>query len=144
MTLPFWTLVVRGLLCNWLVCLAVWCAARTQSETARLVMIFWCLFAFIGAGFEHSVANMTLLGIGLFLPHAAPVTWTGFAWNLAAVTLGNVVGGACFVAGLYWLASPVKRFAPAVQVAPAAAPVVDEAPVKAPAPAAASAAVAAA
>jgi nitrite transporter NirC len=133
MTLPFWTLVVRGVLCNWLVCLAVWCAARTQSETARLVMIFWCLFAFIGAGFEHSVANMTLLGIGLFLPHAAPVTWAGFAWNIGAVTLGNVVGGAGFVAGLYWLASPVKRFAPAVQVAPAAAAVVDDAPVAAPA-----------
>src|SRR6266542_3737294 len=111
MTLPFWPLLVRGILCNWLVCLAVWCAQRTQSETGRLVMIFWCLFAFIGAGFEHSVANMTLLGIGLFLPHAAPVSWTGFAANLLPVTLGNVVGGAGFVAGIYWLASPVRRFA---------------------------------
>lgn len=111
MTLPFWPLFARGVLCNWLVCLAVWCAARTQSESARLVMIFWCLFAFIGAGFEHSVANMTLLGIGLFLPHAAPVSWAGFGANLLPVTLGNVVGGAGFVAGVYWLASPVRRFA---------------------------------
>jgi nitrite transporter len=111
MTLPFWPLFVRGVLCNWLVCLAVWCAQRAQSETGRLVMIFWCLFAFIGAGFEHSVANMTLLGIGLFLPHADPISWSGFVANLVPVTLGNVVGGAGFVAGLYWLSSPVKRFA---------------------------------
>ena len=126
MTLSFWPLFARGVLCNWLVCLAVWCAARTQSESARLVMIFWCLFAFIGAGFEHSVANMTLLGIGLFLPHAAPVSWAGFAANLLPVTLGNVVGGAGFVAGIYWLASPVRRFAlpaPAETVAaPASTP----------------------
>ena len=110
MTLPPWQLFVRGVLCNWLVCLAVWCAQRAQSETARLILIFWCLFAFIGAGFEHSVANMTLLGIGLFLPHADPVSWAGFAANLVPVTLGNVLGGAVFVAGLYWLASPVRRF----------------------------------
>ncbi len=109
MTLGFWPLVARGILCNWLVCLAVWCAMRAQSETARLVLIFWCLFAFIGAGFEHSVANMTLLGIGLFLPHGDPISWTGFAWNLSAVTLGNVLGGAIFVGGLYWLASPLRR-----------------------------------
>jgi nitrite transporter NirC len=119
MTLPFWPLVARGILCNWLVCLAVWCAIRAQSETARLVLIFWCLFAFIGAGFEHSVANMTLLGVGLFLPHDAPITWAGFARNLSAVTLGNVIGGALFVGGLYWLTSPVRRLVPAPADAPA-------------------------
>jgi nitrite transporter NirC len=121
MTLSFWPLFVRGILCNWLVCLAVWCALRVQSETARLVLIFWCLFAFIGAGFEHSVANMTLLGVGLFLPHTDPVTWAGFAHNLTAVTLGNVVGGALFVGGLYWLTSPRRRTAPAA-APPAPAP----------------------
>jgi nitrite transporter NirC len=119
MTLPFWPLVARGILCNWLVCLAVWCAIRAQSETARLVLIFWCLFAFIGAGFEHSVANMTLLGVGLFLPHDAPITWAGFARNLSAVTLGNVIGGALFVGGLYWLTNPVRRLVPAPADAPA-------------------------
>ncbi|HEX2033697.1 MAG TPA: formate/nitrite transporter family protein [Chloroflexota bacterium] len=122
MTLPFWPLFARGVLCNWLVCLAVWMAQRTQSETARLILIFWCLFAFIGAGFEHSVANMTLLSIGLFLPHEAPVTWGGFVANLVPVTLGNVVGGAGFVAAMYWLASPVRRFSAAAPAtaAPAA------------------------
>ncbi len=69
MAAPAGELFFRGVLCNALVCLAVWMGIRTKDETARLVLIFWCLFAFIGAGFEHSVANMTLLGIGLFLPH---------------------------------------------------------------------------
>jgi nitrite transporter NirC len=121
MGLPFGALLMRGILCNWLVCLAVWCAQRMQSETARLVMIFWCLFAFIGAGFEHSVANMTLLGIGLFLPHGASVSVAGFVANLVPVTLGNVIGGVVFVAGAYWLASPVKRFAAAAPQAAVAA-----------------------
>lgn len=105
MTLPFDEAFLRGILCNWLVCLAVWSAMRLQSEAARLIMVFWCLFAFIGAGFEHSVANMTLLGIALFQPHADPVSWSGFVGNLVPVTLGNIVGGALFVAGAYLLAN---------------------------------------
>ncbi|HEY3109130.1 MAG TPA: formate/nitrite transporter family protein [Chloroflexota bacterium] len=136
MNLPFGTLLVRAILCNWLVCLGVWCAQRTQSETARLVMIFWCLFAFIGAGFEHSVANMTLLGIGLFLPHGPAIDWAGLVANLAPVTLGNVIGGVVFVAGAYWLASPVRRFAspPSSAAArPAAADRIMPAPSRAPA-----------
>ncbi|HTE86206.1 MAG TPA: formate/nitrite transporter family protein [Dehalococcoidia bacterium] len=105
MALPFGALFFRGVLCNWLVCLAVWCAMRSTSEAGKLIMIFWCLFAFIGAGFEHSVANMTLLGIGLFQAHGSAVTWAGFAHNMEAVTLGNIVGGALFVGGAYWLAN---------------------------------------
>jgi nitrite transporter len=128
MSLPFWQLFIRGVLCNWLVCLAVWCAQRTQSESGRLVMIFWCLLAFIGAGFEHSVANMTLLGIGLFLPHPETVSWSGFVANLVPVTLGNILGGAGFVAGLYWLSSPIKRFAATTAGAPTGSVVVTPAP----------------
>jgi len=105
MDLPFGELFVRGILCNWLVCLAVWASIRAQSETARLIMIFWCLFAFIGAGFEHSVANMSLLGVGLFLDHGPAVSWGGFADNLIPVTLGNIVGGTVFVGGAYWFSS---------------------------------------
>ncbi|WP_322795245.1 formate/nitrite transporter family protein [Tepidiforma sp.] len=105
MTLSFEDAFFRGILCNWLVCLAVWSAMRQQSEAGKLIMIFWCLFAFIGAGFEHSVANMTLLGIALFQPHADSVSWAGFAHNLIPVTLGNIVGGAVFVAGAYLLAN---------------------------------------
>jgi len=90
MAAPAPELFFRGVLCNALVCLAVWMGLRTKDETARLVLIFWCLFAFIGAGFEHSVANMTLLALGLFLPHDPNlVSWAGFARNLGIVTLGN-------------------------------------------------------
>ncbi len=111
MSLPFDQLFLRGLLCNWLVCLAVWCALRAKSESGRLIMIFWCLFAFIGAGFEHSVANMTLLGIALIQHHGADISVAGFVHNMVPVTLGNLVGGAVFVGGLYWLANqPLSLF----------------------------------
>jgi len=72
-------------------------------------MIAWCLFAFIGAGFEHSVANMTLLAIGLMQPHGAAVTVAGFVHNMVPVTLGNIAGGAIFVGGAYWLANGSLR-----------------------------------
>lgn len=106
MNLPILELFFRGILCNWLVCLAVWTAGRTQNDAAKLILIFWCLFAFIGSGFEHSVANMTLLGMGLFLPHVETISWYGFARNLIPVTLGNIIGGGVFVGGLYWIVSP--------------------------------------
>lgn len=109
MHLPTGELFFRGLLCNWLVCLAVWSAMRATSEAGKLIMIFWCLFAFIGAGFEHSVANMTLLGIALFQDHGAAVGWDGFVHNLVPVTLGNIAGGAVFVGGLYWLSNERLR-----------------------------------
>jgi len=95
-------LFIRGILCNWLVCLAVWLAVKIKSEAAKLIMIFWCLFAFISSGFEHCVANMTLLSLGLLLPHGAEISLAGFGYNLTWVTLGNIVGGALFVGMAYW------------------------------------------
>jgi nitrite transporter NirC len=114
MTLPSGQLFVRGILCNWLVCLAVWTAMRAKSDSGKLIMIFWCLFAFIGAGFEHSVANMTLMGIALFQPHSAAVSVAGFVHNMVPVTLGNIIGGGLFVGAAYWLATePLRLRAPA-------------------------------
>jgi nitrite transporter NirC len=98
---PFGELFFRGLLCNTLVCLAVWTGLRTKDDTAKLGMIFWCLFAFIGAGYEHSVANMTLLGMNLLGAHDPRITWGGFMHNLVPVTLGNIVGGAVIVGAAY-------------------------------------------
>jgi nitrite transporter NirC len=120
-------LFFRAVLCNWLVCLAVWSAIRMQSEAGRLVMIFWCLFAFIGAGFEHSVANMTLLTVGLMAPHSTAISLAGFVHNLVPVTLGNIVGGALFVGMAYWLANvplrlPSRTTAPGANVATAMDP----------------------
>jgi len=125
MALPFGAAFARGILANWLVCLAVWCSMRTTSDVAKLGLIFWCLFAFIGAGFEHSIANMTLMGIALFQPHCDAISWAGYVQNLVPVTLGNIVGGAVLVAGAYWFAAPVKAAAPALspQPEPAAEPV---------------------
>ncbi len=105
MTLPAGQLFVRGILCNFLVCLAVWCGTRLQSEIGKLVMIFWCLFAFITVGFEHSIANMTLMTIALFNPGDAAVSIGGYCYNLLLVTLGNMVGGILFVAVPYTVAA---------------------------------------
>jgi nitrite transporter len=98
-------LFARAVLCNWLVCLAIWMAARVDSDIAKCVVIFWCLLAFIACGFEHSVANMTLLGLALAGNHPETVSIAGAAWNLGWVTLGNVVGGAVFVGGAYYVSS---------------------------------------
>ncbi len=98
-------LVARAILCNWLVCLALWMSARVDSDIAKCAVIFWCLLAFIASGFEHSVANMTLLGLALAGHHPESVSLAGFAWNLGWVTLGNVIGGALFVGGAYYVST---------------------------------------
>ena len=71
-------------------------------------MIFWCLFAFISSGYEHSVANMTLLSLALMLPHGTAVSIMGLAHNLVIVTIGNLAGGAIFLALPYWFISKEK------------------------------------
>lgn len=93
-------LFVRGILCNLLVCLAVWSAARLRSEGARLVVVFGCVMVFITSGFEHVVANMTTFSLGLYggLPGADVLE---MARNLALVGLGNLVGGALLVGAAY-------------------------------------------
>ena len=95
----------RGVLCNWLVCLAVWIANRNGDETANLIMIFWCLFAFIGSGYEHSIANQSLMSLALLLPHGPEVSMAGFFHNQVFVTLGNMVGGGVLVGMVYVFAS---------------------------------------
>jgi nitrite transporter NirC len=103
-------LFYRGVLCNFLVCLAVWTAARTRSDGAKLVLIFWCLLAFICSGFEHVVANMDIYWMGIFqhVPHAS---WANFGKNLLFSGLGNLVGGGLLVGVVYGVlgrtASPI-------------------------------------
>ena len=98
-------LVAKGILCNWLVCLALWMSARTSNDVAKCLLIFWCLFAFVASGFEHSVANMTVFAIALLGNHPDTITVGGAFYNLAWVTLGNVISGVLFVAGGYVLSS---------------------------------------
>ncbi|HEX3075258.1 MAG TPA: formate/nitrite transporter family protein [Lachnospiraceae bacterium] len=109
MNLPFEQLLLRGILCNILVCLAVWCGYRCKSESGKLIMIFWCLFAFITSGFEHSIANMTLLTISLFAPLQADISMVGYLYNILSVTLGNMVGGILFLAIPYFLIARKKE-----------------------------------
>jgi nitrite transporter len=110
MNIPAEQLILRAILANWLVCLAVWMAARMKDETAKILMIWWCMFTFITCGFEHSVANMCGLMLGLLLPHEGmKIGLDGYAYNLALATLGNIIGGAFFVGGVYWVSSPKAR-----------------------------------
>src|SRR5207302_7760998 len=90
MNLPVEQLFWRAVLANWLVCLGVWMAVRIKSETARILLIWWCMFTFITSGYEHSVANMCGLLLGLFLPHPETVTWAGYGYNLGLATAGNI------------------------------------------------------
>jgi len=108
MNAPFDELFFKGILCNMLVCLAIWCFFKLKEEVAKLIMVFWCLFAFITSGYEHSIANMTLLSTALMIPHEATVSIAGLVNNLAAASLGNIVGGALFIGTAYWYISKHK------------------------------------
>jgi formate/nitrite transporter len=109
-----------GLLCNWLVCLAVWMAAAAGDVTGKLLAIFFPIWLFITSGFEHSIANMYYIPAGI-LAKATPafveqaiklgaspgaidfLNWRTFLLNnLVPVTLGNIVGGGFFVGFIYW------------------------------------------
>ncbi|AOZ94572.1 formate/nitrite transporter family protein [Paenibacillus crassostreae] len=110
MNLPIMELFFRGILCNWLVCLAIWMSMRAKEEVAKLILIWWCLFAFIASGYEHSVANMTLLSLATLLPnHPETISIAGWFHNMIPVSLGNIVGGGLFVGMAYWYISPVRK-----------------------------------
>jgi nitrite transporter NirC len=96
-------LFARGLLCNWLVCLAIWMCSRTKSDATKLALIFWPIMIFVASGFEHSVANMFAFSMALLGDHPANVTLEGAIHNETWVTLGNLVGGGVMVAAGYLL-----------------------------------------
>jgi len=98
-------LIARGIICNWLICLAIWMATKTKDDTAKAILIFWCLFAFVAAGFEHGVANMTVFTISLLGEHPETVSFSGLIYNLLWVSIGNIIGGAGFIGVAYYLTS---------------------------------------
>ncbi len=116
--LPFFQALMRGVLGNVLVCLAVWLCYSAHTTTDRILCIVPPITAFVAAGFEHSIANMFILPYGLLVKGlAAPAFWTAIQrspdaypaleWgvllsNLAPVTLGNVIGGGVLVGAVYW------------------------------------------
>ncbi|MBB6054396.1 nitrite transporter NirC [Tolumonas osonensis] len=104
-TAPALVLFAKGILCNWLVCLAIWMCQRVEGA-AKFIAIWWCLLAFIASGYEHSIANMTLLALSWFGAHTPEYTLGGIGYNLLWVTLGNTVSGVLFMGLGYWYATP--------------------------------------
>lgn len=109
LSLPAGELFFRGILCNTLVCLAVWMCFAARTVVDKVAIIVWPITAFVALGFEHSVANMFLVPIGMYaagLPAvdmAMPGGIGQFLYSLAIVTAGNIVGGSVFVALVYFL-----------------------------------------
>jgi len=108
---PVATLFFKGVLCNLLVCLAVWQAQAGRSVADKILGLMLPISAFVAAGFEHSVANMYFLPMALLLRatgnvpagfDASPITAGGVIYNLIVVTLGNIAGGAGLVGFVYW------------------------------------------
>jgi formate transporter len=108
--LPFWTAFFRGVLCNVLVCMAVWMAIAGRSVTDKVLAVVFPISAFVAAGFEHSVANMYFFPVAMLLQWTGAVadTWPpvsigGFVGNLVPVILGNLAGGSLLVGAVYWV-----------------------------------------
>ena len=111
----FW----RAVLCNMLVCLALWMASRTRSDSAKLVLIWWCLFAFIAAGFEHSIVNMTVFSLAI-LSNVAD--WSDLFHNLLLTVPGNIVGGGVIVGLAYGYLGRKRAGAVSLAGAPTTSP----------------------
>lgn len=111
--LAFGPAFFRAILCNWLVCLAVWMAFASRNIVGRIFAIFFPIMTFVALGFEHCIANMYFIPMGLFLKGTAAAGASGldlvnlglrgfFVNNLIPVTLGNIIGGSFFVGFVYW------------------------------------------
>lgn len=123
--LPFAQALFLGILCNVLVCLAVWLSYGARSTADKVLAVLFPVSAFVIAGFEHSVANMYLIPLGLFIKAWAPaalwtemgsavadfdaLTWPAFFVSLVPVTIGNIIGGGGLVGGVYWFIYLRKR-----------------------------------
>lgn len=107
--LPPLQIFCRGIMCNFLVCLAVWMGFAGRTVIDKIVTCMFPVTAFVAMGFEHCVANMFFLPMGTVASmmgygSAGVLAWSGALYNIAFATLGNIVGGAIFVGVLYWLA----------------------------------------
>jgi len=109
--MPFGEAFFKGVLCNLLVCLAVWLCMAGRSVTDKVLAIIFPVSAFVAAGFEHCVANMYFISLAIFMrggveapagANLATLDWGGFVSNLVPVTLGNIVGGSALVALVYY------------------------------------------
>lgn len=109
-SMPFWTAFFRGVLCNVLVCMAVWMALAGRSVVDKAAAIVLPISAFVAAGFEHSIANMYLIPLAMLLQDAGgsvatvdAIGWAGFFRNMVPVLLGNIIGGSVLVGLVYYI-----------------------------------------
>jgi formate transporter len=123
--LPFTHALFLGILCNVLVCLAVWLSLGARTTSDKVLAVLFPVSAFVAAGFEHSVANMYFVPLGLFVKDWGPpelltqlgngaaayagLTWPAFFLALIPVTIGNIIGGGALVGGVYWFIYLRKR-----------------------------------
>jgi len=116
--LSFGSALTRGILCNALVCLAIWLCFSARTITGKILSILFPITAFVAAGFEHSIANMYFIPMGMLMVNQSAVisaagvtadsvanlTWMGFIGNLVPVTIGNIIGGGILIGAVYWVA----------------------------------------
>jgi formate/nitrite transporter len=122
--LAFFPALLLGIMCNWLVCLAVWVSFGAKDIIGKAMMTFFIICLFVTSGFEHSIANMYYIPAGIFAKanadwvsmsgvaaeRLAGLNWGNFITkNLIPVTLGNIIGGMVMVGSLYWLALKKKK-----------------------------------
>jgi formate/nitrite transporter len=117
-SLPFTQALFLGILCNLLVCLAVWLSLGARTTTDRVLAVIFPVSGFVVAGLEHSVADMYFIPLALFIKEFAPadfwtklgplqsnlagLDWPTFFASLVSVTIGNIIGGAVLVGAIYW------------------------------------------
>ena len=126
--LEFLEAVASGIMCNVLVCMAVWLTYSARTTEGKILAIIFPITAFVAAGFEHCVANMYFVPMAILIKLGAPdnfwlildktpvdfadLTWVNFLiGNLLPVTIGNIIGGAVFVGAIYWIIYLRKRLA---------------------------------
>lgn len=120
-SLPFGVMLMRGVLCNWLVCLGVYVANASRDFAGKLLAVFIAVSTFISLGFDNCVANMFFLPLGIH--YGADISWKkAFLANLLPVTLGNLLGGALLVGMLYFVAFGRKKASPNATPAPTPTP----------------------
>ena len=116
-SLPFGDALIKGILCNFLVCIAVWISFAAKDAAGKIAGLFFPIMIFVLSGFEHSIANMYYIAAGLFAKNipvyaqaaaeagidTGSLTWGNFlVVNLLPVTIGNIIGGAVCVGSAYW------------------------------------------
>ena len=102
MHVPTDQLFYRGILCNWLVCLAFFIPMALKDDLAKIITMLLLVFCFFVSGYEHSIANMCTFAIALMINHPESISFNGVIHNLIPVTIGNIIGGTVLMASFYY------------------------------------------